>query len=294
MIVPALVVFMLLHTFASFSSHSSTVVANIVGPSTLAAASVNMHYSPTYVREDSLFVYLGNGFLEIQFDKIKGGILSITNKMTGQEYTSRGPFFYMHVTDSLDTWLDSEHSDSFEHSYSVSDKSSVLHFKSHFTETREGYDATVSVDIRVVANSSLSYWSFAFKDLGAGAADHVEFPVLSSIKPPVASSNDYAIVPDAQGTLLHDPFQTLGTVGLSADDYPSVRAPLQMMVLGNAAGGLYLATYDTTGGVKSFGLWKDRAGNVDAAVTHKLPESPGGDVIFPYETVVGVFDGAWT
>ncbi len=72
---------------------------------------------------------------------------------------------------------------------------------------------------------------------------------------------------------------------------------MQLMVLGNSFGGLYVSTYDVGGNPKQIGVSKPSdnpsPGTITLDVLHFLPEQKNSTIGTSYDTVLGVFRGDW-
>jgi len=273
-------------------------------PLNLASNSQTSSLQPAYVRVDSNLIYIGNSFIELQFQKTNGGIYSIINKLTGEDYRSDkgspAELFQYEVSGTVNSWYKSDGPSSFSYNYSVTASSASLNLVDSFS--LYNYPTTATASVVVYTNSSLSHWRMSVDNPGSVPIDKVDFPLIYGAKSigtdPTAN---YILLPDSFGSMLHDPYDALlspsstGCCFVSAD-YPSWSTTTQMMIYGDNSGGLYLATYDTQGGAKSFGATRVTVGSdtfMQIFIEHDFPETPGAVFRIPYDTIVGVFSGDW-
>jgi len=269
--------------------------------SSLALSQSSSSYRPTYIHEDSQLIYVGNGFLELQFQKNHGGIYSIINKMTGEDYRSNKQIGAVLFSFSGPASLtgDSNGASSFTYSYSTNDSTSILTLNYAYLGTGP---ATITTTVRVIRNSSLSFWRISATNPSKTVLDEFLFPRIDGIaQVGNQTAGNYLLLGDGYGTMLTDLFTSFVTKqfqvsipGIGAD-YPSIIGDLQLMVVGNPFGGLYLSTYDTNGNPKEFDAWKDTGSSttINLAIVHHLPELANSTIILPYDTVVGVYKGDW-
>ena len=269
-------------------------LAQFVVPRTTSQSSLSSQ--PTYVHEDSKLIYVGNGLIELQLQKTNGGIYSIINKMTGEDYrTVKSVPAETFQLEGPAMGLDSGSPDAFSYSYVSNDTESEVTLKYVF---EAAYSATVTATVRVLQNSSLSFWRISIANLGGLVIDKVAFPVINGIGQVGNQTNDnYLLMGDGTGSMVTDLYRSFITNNSApcclGSMYPDMSGPLQMMVLGNSYGGLYLATYDTAGNAKEFGATKDNPNWITLHVGHLLPEQLNSTVNISYDTVVGVFKGDW-
>jgi hypothetical protein len=274
-------------------------------PLNLTSSAQSRNPQPTYVREGSNLLYIGNGFLEIQLGKASnGGIYSIVSKLTGDDYRSNkntpATIFGISVDSNYPnaTGFDNNQASSFAYNYTTSDTTSTLQFVDTFAEP---YPVVVTVRITVYQNSSLSHWSISARNRGSERIDLVTFPVIyGAEKVGTQLSTNYLLMPDDFGSMLMDPYDNFVTNSTTncfgAGTYPSFHATTQLMLFGDQAGGLYMSTYDANGYPKSFGACKDQIGSswtMDLHVSHNFPEVPGANVSLPYDVIVGTYTGDW-
>ena len=273
-----------------------------VAPS--AASQSSPSSQPTYVHEDSKLIYIGNGFIELQFQKTNGGIYSIINKATGDDYVTlkqAASLFSFTAGAPTDATFSSGQAASVTYNYTSTPDLSTLQIRSTFQGL---YDANTIVTIKVYSNSSLTRWGFTIRNPSGAPIDNIVFPQINGPQRLGATTSDnYILIPDDSGSMLTDPYDSMLVNSTSpgcfgAGDYPSFGAVLQMMAYGDSAGGLYLATYDSGGGVKEYGACRSYIGNPPAPylsvfVGHKFPETPETDFTIPYDTILGVFTGDW-
>jgi hypothetical protein len=258
-------------------------------------------FSPTYAREDSKLIYIGNAFIELQLLKTNGGIYSIRNKMTNEDYrTDKSVPAQLFWAGEVSTaGFDSNSPSSFAYSYSTSANQSIVTLQHSFGGA---HPATIMTSIRVARNSSLSFWRMSIDNFGRVPIDILIFPVVSGIaQVGNETANNYLLIGDEEGSMLTNLYSSFITNASSPDyfgmTYPQFPAPTQMIVLGNSFGGVYVSTYDTSGNAKNFYAEKPGTSQgtptISLSVLRWLPEQVNSTVVTSYDTVLGVFKGAW-
>jgi chemotaxis protein CheY-P-specific phosphatase CheC len=276
-----------------------TPMAQVLSPSAFSQSSSP---SPTYVRVDSNYIYIGNGFIELQLLKSNGGIYAVINNMTSEDYItdkSVYPSLFWIGTSSGISHASSFCTCSFSYTYTTNDTGAVLTLKYSFTSANP---AIVTTTVRVTPNSSLTYWRMSIDNVGRAQYDNLDFPEVSGIaQVGNQTADNYLLLGDDPGSMLTNVYYSFTTNSSAPSSlgttYPSSYGPIQMMVLGNSYGGLYMATYDNNGNAKAF--YADRRNDTQGnpmlflSVSHLLPEEVNSTLATPYDTVLGVFSGSW-
>ena len=269
-------------------------------PPSLASGSQSGTLQSTYVRENSNLIYIGNGFIELQLQKSDGGIYSVINKMTGEDYrTDKQVMPELFWFGNSSTGHDSSIPDSFHYSYVNQDNGSTLTLAYVFTGAEP---STVTATVRVVPNSSLSYWRISISNPGRALIDLIDFPEVTGIgQVGNQTSYNYLLMCDEAGSMINNLYSSFITNSSSPSGvgclYPQSEYPIQLMVLGNPWGGLYVSSDDTSGNTKQFTVSKPSSnpspGTITASVLHYLPEETNSSISTAYDTVLGVFKGDW-
>ena len=276
-----------------------TPMAQVLSPSALSQSSSP---SPTYVRVDSNYIYIGNGFVELKLLKSDGGIYAVINNMTNEDYItdkSVYPSLFWIGTSSGHDHGSGDWPVNFTYTYTTNETGSTLTMTNSFTGA---YAAIVTTTVSVIPNSSLTYWRMSIDNIGRAQYDNLDFPEVTGIaQVGNQTADNYLLLGDDPGSMLTNLYSSFTTNSSSPSSvgttYPSSIAPIQMMVLGNSYGGLYTATYDTNGNAKAFYVDRrdDTQGNpmLFVSISHLLPEEVNSTLVTPYDTVLGVFSGSW-
>jgi hypothetical protein len=157
-------------------------------------------------------------------------------------------------------------------------------------------DIDVTCRMTLEPGSVLSYWHISVRNGTDYGVRTLEYPVV--LAPPVlgdTDDDDYYIYGMMGGARTRSPgrdkkarvrdYQWLPI------QYPGVLT-LQLHAYYDQDAGLYIATYDSAGNIKSFDLrFTDNA--FDLSVQHRYNEQPGLSFDLPYPTVLGVFRDDW-
>lgn len=178
-------------------------------------------FSPTYVREDSKLIYIGNGFIELRLQKTDGSIYSVINKITGEDYRTNKlvkPRLFWFGNSS--TGHDNFAPNSFQYGYDTGYNGSLVTLKYVFSGTEP---ATVTATVRVVANSSLSYWRISIDNPDKALIDMIDFPAISGIgQVGNQTTNNYLLLGDEAGSMVTDLYSTFITNSSSPPGVGSV------------------------------------------------------------------------
>jgi len=248
-------------------------------------------------------LYIGNKFIQIGFSTKDGSVQSIHNKIVNKSVefvkAPKGGLFQLHIDTPPIGWIDSGSANTFNYYYFESSEHSYILFKSIYNSLMQD-KISVEVKVEVYGNSSLTHWSLKVETGEAIIIDEIIFPNIRGILSyGTDSTDDYIIVPDDFGSMLLNPLYTLTLNNskspcFSSGNYPSFGGVLQLSVFGDEDGGLYIATHDPTGAVKSFALCKDvQNGALELIIRHLQPLIERSLIELPYEVVIASFKGTW-
>lgn len=238
---------------------------------------------------------LANRVLQLVVDPHSGGIDAFVNRLIGEDYRSArssAPELFHLFFRSRAGQVRLVGSGDLHLAYRLrrTAGSRILHM------TFSGpprFPVAVRVAVALAAASPVTRWTIDVKPPSGWALTSMLYPILDGIGDMGAGS--YAVMPADDGLWLRDPFRqivTLGRGGLSSGFYPSQGTPVQMALLGDARGGLYVAAEDPAGGAKSFDLVA-AGGRLELYVDHRLPRAFGAEVRLGYPVVLGVYRGPW-
>jgi len=239
---------------------------------------------------------LRNEHIDIGFsENSNGGLSSFVDVKTGRDFIEEeAPLFKMLLskagTTQAFTALDAG-------SYDV--QTGVTGKADNITITYRqigGLDIDVTCRASLEPGSVLSYWTIAVRNGTDYGVRTLEYPVV--LAPPVlgeTDDDDYYIYGMMGGARRRSPgrdrkmqerdFQWLPI------QYPGVLT-LQLEAYYDQDAGLYIATYDSAGNIKTFDLrFTEHA--FDLSVQHMYNEQPGLSFELPYPTVLGVFRNDW-
>jgi hypothetical protein len=237
-----------------------------------------------------------NEHIEIALSQeMRGGLTTFIDLKTGRNFIEEAaPLFRMILSQDGNkqefTALDAENYAVEAASTSTSDSITVTYQRVGSLDI----DVTCRVDLE--HGSVLSYWTIGVKNETDYGVRTLEYPVV--LAPPVlgeTDDDDYYIYGMMGGARTKSPgrdkkarvrdFQWLPI------QYPGVLT-LQLHAYYDQDAGLYIATYDSAGNIKSFDLrFTDNA--FDLSVQHMFNEQPGLSFELPYPTVLGVFRNDW-
>ncbi|MGD8749983.1 MAG: DUF6259 domain-containing protein [Anaerolineales bacterium] len=248
---------------------------------------------------------LDNKQLSIKLGDL-GGFVSLVNKQSGREFVadSSQPLYELALfsedqgvveISSLEAELLSTESSS-----TLESKKLSLSYHHH-----DSLDLNVTCTVELKTDSFLSYWWISVRNNTPFCVRAIRYPVL--IAPATlgeSDDDDYFAWGWLGGALEHRPSRKSPPVprgkfradgGHGANWFP-LQYPgpigLQMQAYYDDTAGLYMATYDAKGCVKSFGSLPTENG-LDLTIEHNYDETPGLDFELPYPTVLGVFHGDW-
>ena len=151
-------------------------------------------------------------------------------------------------------------------------------------------DLGVTCTVAITQDSALSSWSISVTNNTPYGIRAIHYPlVVSPEKLGESDQDDVFIWGRAGGRKV--PGFSLQATRPRRLQYPGYMA-LQLQAYYDQTSGLYVATYDSGGNVKHFGVAPLKEG-LDFSVEHNYDERPGLDFELPYETVMGVFGGDW-
>ncbi|MDA8065280.1 MAG: DUF6259 domain-containing protein [Thermaerobacter sp.] len=237
---------------------------------------------------------LGNHQVQLVLDRHSGGIHSFVNRLTGTDYlaTQAAPpdlFRLTFVNRNGKRRLIRARNLSF--GYRLLPLPSGREVSMRFSGS-SGFPVTVRASVSLGSSSPLTYWRIAVRPPPGYALVSITYPILEGIGP--QGKGGYAVMPIQDGAVLRHPYREIMAHGdFSSEYYPAQGTPLQLALLGDARGGLYLAAYDPGGNAKSFDLIR-RRGSLELFVNSRLPRAYGASVIPGYPMVLGVYRGGWT
>jgi hypothetical protein len=237
--------------------------------------------SGAYFYDDSDFIYLGNGFLEIQFSKdSKGLVYSLVNKFTGRDYrsikTCQAPAWRIILTDMSDLkmygTLEERNFTGFDFYYQ--NITGGVRLLLRYSEC--GYSGlTVITTVSAFDNSSLTFWrvNITCPATYNFSIDQIYIPLVTGL--------------EIGGSELSYP--KVAGYGI----YPAGGVEMQLSIVEDkVGGGMYWATYDTDCYAKLHGrVDQDGGGGRYMTVVHYNSLEAGVDYNMTYDTVLGVFEG---
>jgi len=214
----------------------------------------------------------------IGFDPVRhGAIVSLVDKTTGRDFVSRKP------TAPLLYELRFNNAPSLTESNAA--KVTVQRDGNAVVIVARHTNATVECRFTTDVSTSLILGRIAIRNDTGHALTSVRFPALAW---PKKMERDFLVLPRNDGCLIQSP----GTVGwLPSSVYPG-SASLQFLAHYDDTAGVYVATHDSHGFTKSFGVEK-RGDDLRLALLHLPPFAPRGEWRTEYDVAIGTFHGDW-
>lgn len=255
-----------------------------------------------YVGQDSGYVRIGNGLLEIEVRRDNGGIRSVVDKRSGVDLCAvkegAWPLLWgitVVTPQGARDWVDNPRTDRFwvVPSSTSSEARLELNWQGLRFQNGQRYPAArVTVTIVVHAGSPLSVWSIKVESPSALIITEIHFPMLSGIGVlGQVDDDDRLVVPDQEGRLFLNPARRLKWWGQT---YPSAFANMQWLAYYDKEAGFLVMTRDVTGQSKTF-YWHrgEEAKDAHLGCAHLFPAALETRVVVPYEVIVGTFRGDW-
>ena len=164
----------------------------------------------------------------------------------------------------------------------------------------------ITVSIRL-ENDGMSYWNIKYSLPCSWYIKTITCPVVTGLFIPGSASQDECIVFPClgEGYLFRNPFPVIDGIPVKSGTGPDRLKPgfgnisgvspgmaaIQMMLYYNDKAGLYIATYDACGYVKSFAVGVDSIIGGDPAMSVSHMPQRGSEIV--YDTVLGTFEGDW-
>ncbi len=227
----------------------------------------------------------------VRFDPAKNGaIVSLVDKARGQEFVEAkgGPLLYeLQLFDpanpSAPPVLLSE-KDALDATVTKEGQSVVVKVPRH-----KNSPIGVECRFRTEAGSSFIYARISVNNQSGSSLAGVQFPALSCPRQLGSTAeDDFLAYPRCDGQLVQSP--------ASVESIPDIQYPgpasMQFIALYDKDAGLYLATQDSEGHTKRFGVGKRRE-TFRPALTHITPLQDHTLWKTEYDTVLGTFHGDW-
>ncbi len=237
----------------------------------------------------------------------KGGLLSLADAVTGQEFIAEGchPLYRMELSEACGKTVILSSLDAA--SIEVSKTGGILEI------VHQGH-GHYDIDVRCTVTTSiggLAHWRIAVDNRTQYGVRSLAYPVVAA-RPMLGDSDedDYYCSGRGFGLLVRQPASSAArrdcldspikgstdpeepTTDCFPPQYPGpVVAQMQCYYDGTA--GLYMAAYDGGGSVKVFDYCRKDDGPLDLSIVHHHDERPGLSFELPYDTVTGVFHGDW-
>jgi hypothetical protein len=200
---------------------------------------------------------IGNGLLELGFDRATGRLLMIRDHVHLHDYLDTGmvgnsPWrFILSSSGGLDT-LDMGSASYVFHYEKSTPHSLELHWDRHGDLDSQD-KCKVTAVVSVIPDKSLSTWKISIEGPPGKNIDRVSFPIISGIRP---LGQEYLAVPSWMGQLMSNPRSHLAAIRQDEKKfhwtYPGPLS-LQCLALYNPDQcGLYFSCNDTLGFMKSF------------------------------------------
>jgi hypothetical protein len=248
-------------------------------------------------REDEKAVTLENDQLRLVFDKgAKGNLSAVIDKRSGQNLVvapaEAHRIYTIFCADASAKTLELSNQDAADIRYEVQreEPGQARLVETFATHAGQKISAVVSVTLR--ADSPLSAWRIVVKNEAGLLIKGVAFPAIHA--PLTISPNgegDAVALPVCDGCLIERPATTMGKGASRTGPYPGGMSAQLMAYYGKPAG-LYMATHDSAGHPKSFGVSR-REDALIFSYTHRFPEEKGKGWTMPYDFVLGTFSGDW-
>ncbi len=259
----------------------------------------NTHEIKAYLKEDDERVYLGNAFLEFAFDKAKGGIFSVIQKSSKNNFrkNKESPCLIFRIWFKTKDGEEAKCINNLEavdcaHDWERTGEGIRLTLRnSGFGE----YNIKVKMTVFVPDDSNLTTWKINIENNDNLTINKVEFPLISGFsKIGEESEDDFVATPFCGGVLLKNPYHILenGEEFLPYV-YPNAEMSMQFIALYGKKGGLYLSTEDADGNVKSLSLKRVNEEYMEIICSHYLPKEKGNNFQLKYPIVIGFFQGDW-
>ncbi len=223
-------------------------------------------------------VTLETATTRIGFDPARhGGIVSLVDKATGREFASRNPTAPLLYELRFDSVAPLTEADATNVSLAREGQTVVI--------TAQHSNATVECRFTADTATGLVLARIRVQNNTGHALGSVRFPALVW---PRKLEHDFLVLPRNDGCLIEAP----GTSGpLPACVYPG-SASLQFLARYDQTSGVYVATYDQAGFLKSFGVEK-RGDDLRLALLHRPAVAAGGEWRTGYDVALGTFQGDW-
>lgn len=214
---------------------------------------------------------LETGTTRLGFDPERhGAVVSLVDKAIGRDFASRRSALYELRFDNATSLTESN-----------STETNVKRDGNSVIITTRHTNATVECRFTADAGTSLILARIAVRNETGHAMTSVRFPALAW---PKAKDHDYLVLPRCDGCIIASP-------GSASCGYPG-GASLQFLAYHDSTAGVYVATHDSAGFTKSFGVEK-RGDDLRLALLHQPPAVPRGDWRTEYDTAIGTFHGDW-
>ncbi|USZ71485.1 DUF6259 domain-containing protein [Natronosalvus halobius] len=265
--------------------------------------------SDVFVTEDDSTVQLGNGLIEITFDKVRGSIeqvRAVDLDLDLRSESGKGPemaweltFFHAETprlsAPSYGAELTAIETRADDDSVGVTMTWANPRL---YPAVEEGprFDGEVTVDVTIKENDPLSYWDIHVENNDELAIKSVQCPKIMDIEAVAEDGTDGITLPSQMGRRFVNPthkFEELGEeVGMT---YPSGFGTMQFTAYTGPNGGFYSDARDTDGHVKRWRWgqsWED-PGKLRFEAAYFSPNLPGENVSVPYTVTLGALDGRW-
>jgi Domain of unknown function (DUF6259) len=250
---------------------------------------------------------ISNRHVEIALGKENsGGIVSLSDLATGRNWIVAQPYPLYELAMSRKGGKVVELSSLDAQSFTVDRTSAqgsqklVLTYKGH-----RNLDLNVVCTVVLENDSGLSKWRISIENHTGYGTRAIRFPiVVSPARLGESDENDWFVWGSLGGQIIQSPGRTEPRKRLAGfratggsgprwfpNQYPGPIA-VQFQAYYDDAAGLYMATEDDGGQVKSFGIERVENG-LDLSLEHNYDEKPGFSFELPYDTVLGVFRGDW-
>ncbi len=268
--------------------------------------SVKRAYSDSnvYVNEDAQYIYAGNQYLELTFQKSDGKLYGIKHKLTNTDFIKEknawwSLYDFVYYENDQPHYINGGASNLFTYnSRTIAEGVALDLYWNSFTVDGTPLNVDVHVTIEVKDDSPLSNWTISIINNENITIEAINFPSISGLgQISLDPELDFLVYPSMSGLLFQNPLSNFVTDRGWGWElyYPSAYSTMQFIgYYGiSPAAGLYIAAYDRDGNSKYFDFSKPNLSWLHTKIAH-IPEfGEGSGYLSGYSSIIGVFSGDW-